>query len=220
MLKVLYISSNINANVEESVTSGGSNTLSIVSIVIAVIGTILVPILLPYFQNKKKQNQLDSEMIRKEYTQKIDDIIEGYTFSTDQIFINEIESKIDKLDKLENKELVYLTSENQFEMIRLVEFVKIYFEFAKDIAKIKQNQIKILNNDSSDKLQEVKEEVVKIKQNGLKNIKKEFHDKKNNYIKLETNNLAVNPDNLLIGIENKIEEYITENTGNLNPNKQ
>jgi len=157
------------------------NILSIASIIIAIVGTVLIPILTPITSWGVREvtswcefNRFKN-MIDKDYAKPIDERINKKNYSD---FV-ELNSDITKrLDYLITSELSYLNlkSNNQFKMIRYVEYLKSYCKITIEIYKLYGNP-------------KTEEEQKKIRTKKIENVKNIYHDTKQDYVDLKRDKL-------------------------------
>jgi len=157
------------------------NILSIASIIIAVVGTVLVPILIPITSWGVRKFTLWCEfrkfknMINENYIESIDEKID----KEDYLSLTTVASDTVKRVEYLSSELAYLESGNQFEMIRYVEYIKSYCKVISRISKLYTLP------------QNIKEEE-KIKKKKVEEIREIFDVTKKDYIKLKRDKLLTN----------------------------
>jgi len=182
-------------------TTAISLTISGLSLIISIIGTIVIP----YRQNKGKQKFLKNEMenfkrlMNHDYIIPLDELIE----SADSETINKfVKNKITKLNYLKTSEINYLTSENQFNIIRLIELVKSYYKLTSEITKM--HTFMPSSNAENEKHNKIANRVSNIQKSELKILKEKFHENKEKYISLQRDSLVDNSNDFLKSVQEQI----------------
>lgn len=148
------------------------------------ITTLIIPACIKFYQVRRDKHQFDKfkEMIDEEYIKPIENTIKDYHSYIENPPREEIENKIKKLDYLLKNEINYLNSNNQFKIIRLIEYTKSCF------SKLNKASIDYgfrAPDDSCD-FKEDKEKSIE-----LKNIVQKYKDTREKYIKLEIDNFPL-----------------------------
>lgn len=173
-----------------------SAVVSLIALVVSITGTLIIPL----WNQRKKDKQLKNEikkfqqMIETEYVsdlnQEIDNLIQGSSNFSQQKFNSKfIDNNLKRLQYMLVNELIFVTSENQFKLIRMVEFTKMYYKNVDNIVKLYG-----IPEESN------KADTLKIK--ALVKIKILYKDKLEKYANLETDVLISN--NELVEIQNEI----------------
>lgn len=160
--------------------------VSILAFIVSITGTLVIP----WCKDEKEKEQLQQELDKfkkmlveeylEEFTELIDEIFEtkSYLLSDVASQLEEISGKKTKRLKymLEN-ELIYLSSKNQFKLMRMTEFTMAYFTNTQKILEV-----------YSPNLDRSKSEEIKIKE--LKKLTDNYHLKIEEYANLETDYLV------------------------------
>ena len=83
------------------------------------------------YKNKKELNEVKI-MIFKEYVDTIDQYIEGLNQETSTDLTNLLRKKKASLNSLLENEIKFMNSENQFKIIRMIEYTNMYLELAEN----------------------------------------------------------------------------------------
>jgi len=148
------------------------------------ITTLIIPGCIKIYQVCRDKNQFDKfkKMIDEEYIKPIENTIKDYHSYIENPPREEIENKSKKLDYLLKNEINYLNSNNQFKIIRLIEYTKCCFR--------ELNNVSIYYGfkapDDSYDFKEDKEKSIE-----LKNIVQKYKDTREKYIKLEIDNFPL-----------------------------
>lgn len=155
--------------------------VSILAFAVSIIGTLIIPWCKERRNNKKLKNELDNfrGMLENEYTNELNKEIDKS--SQDSSTFNEVKikyilAKSDKLRYMKENELIYVTSENQIKLIRLVEFTLTYYQ---DISSI----LSIYPTPSAN--EENLKEIDKLKINALVSLKKLYLKNIKKYVNFE-----------------------------------
>lgn len=142
------------------------------------ITTLILPACIKIYQvcRSKCQFYKFKKMIDKEYIKPIENIIENYHFYSKNPPSEEITKKCEKLNYLLSNEINYLNSNNQFKIIRLIEYTKICFSKLNGISKSYDFKPMTASSD----FKEDKEKSEK-----LKNIVQKYKNTREKYIRLE-----------------------------------
>lgn len=145
------------------------------------ITTLIIPACIKIYQvcRDKYQFYKFKKMIDEEYIKPTENIIKNYHSYSKNPPSKEITEKCEKLDYLLKNEINYLNSNNQFKIIRLIEYTK--FCFSKLIKVSNSYGFKPMT--ASSDFKEDKEKSIK-----LKNIVQKYKDTREKYIKLEIDN--------------------------------
>lgn len=148
------------------------------------ITTLIIPACIKIYQVCRDKYQFCKfkKMIDKEYIKPIENTIKDYHSYIENPPRKEIENKSKKLDYLLKNEINYLKSNNQFKIIRLIEYTKSCFCALNNVS-----------NDYGFKAPNDPYDFKKDKETSieLKNIVQKYKDTREKYIKLEIDNFPL-----------------------------
>lgn len=134
----------------------------------------------------KKEFKRFNKMITKEYVEPYHSLSDLYfnagDSSTKDDLINTLAESVRKLGYLKEEELRFLKSDNQFRMIRLIEFTKIYFNQSLEVFKKYSFQDPTANREDYDKEKEVHRE-------NVNELRKKYSEQKEKYLNLEVDSI-------------------------------
>lgn len=134
----------------------------------------------------KKEFKRFNKMITKEYVEPYHALADVYfnasDSSTKDDLINTLAESVRKIGYLKEEELRFLKSDNQFIMIRLIEFTKIYFNQSIGILKTYSFQNPTANQEDYDKEKEIHRE-------NVNELRKKYSEQKEKYLNLEVDSI-------------------------------
>lgn len=110
-------------------------SVDIINVLIGAISALLIPTVTFFYRSHKKRSDFKKvkKMIFSEYISPIEELTDTLTAKTYAIYSATIMYTSQRLDYLLNDEVKYMNSENQFAIIRLIEYTKIYLKAVSDI---------------------------------------------------------------------------------------
>ncbi|WP_192982503.1 hypothetical protein [Marinilactibacillus psychrotolerans] len=163
-----------------------STMIALSSLAVSVIGTLAIPYMNSLYKKYKLKVEFEKfeELIHTEYIEKMNRSIDTYSDRTSndfRIFLKEVQVR---LKKLKQEEILYINSENQFKMIRLIELVKQYFEIMSKVEYFREQTIEGMIEQHNKHIEWKKKEFKKIQ-----NI---YNEVKTDYLELRKDNLILN----------------------------
>ncbi len=160
--------------------------IALSSLAVSVIGTLAIPYMNSLYKKYKLKVEFEKfeELIHTEYIEKMNRSIDTYSDRTSndfRIFLKEVQVR---LKKLKQEEILYINSENQFKMIRLIELVKQYFEIMSKVEYFREQTIEGMIEQHNKHIEWKKKEFKKIQ-----NI---YNEVKTDYLELRKDNLILN----------------------------
>jgi len=103
-------------------------SVDIINILIGAGVAVIIPIVTFFYRSYKKWKDLKKvkKMILSEYIDPIDELTDTLSAETYDSYSARTKYTIQRLEYLLNKEVKYMNSENQFAIIRLIEYTKMY----------------------------------------------------------------------------------------------
>ncbi|MDT2814350.1 hypothetical protein P7H75_05785 [Vagococcus carniphilus] len=160
------------------------------SLLLGIVSSLIIPVItstVKYFNNKKSKKEFIN-LIRKEY---VEPLTSSYvkTYSAEQYkerLKGEIGEVIKRLEYLKKNELIYLTTENQFYFLRVVEYTLSLQKHIQDIADEYEFTDTTIKEPDYHKTKLVRNKVMDEIQSYEKNVKKYAELKLNSFISTNT----------------------------------
>lgn len=186
---------NTAANNTEVIESASVNdigtTIAIISVVVAIVGTLIMPYVVYKFKIYKLNEEMKDfeKLIAEMYIKDLNNLIENYDLDSDVKIKKCIDDKIAKLSYLKSEELIHLNSDNQFKMIRLVEFTKAYIKNISDVINMHgilqpfhSEETEIAENIKISKVFDLKEKALTLLKQGYENNKTDYTELRKDYL--------------------------------------
>lgn len=141
------------------------------------------------YTNKKKLRKIKN-MMYKEYINPLKEALENINTKTDPAFRHELDDAICRLEYLQEHEIKYLSSEIQFEIIRVIEYTTSYLKKLEDIIMhYEYANLKSVPSEQVDK--EYNKKITKGKK-----LTTHYKNTIDEYIKLQRDNLIIKNEKL------------------------
>lgn len=160
--------------------------VSVLAFIVSITGTLIIPWCKDEKEKEQLQQELDNfkKMLVEEYLEEFTELIDEI-FETKSYLLSDVASQLEEISGKKTKrlkymlenELIYLSSKNQFKLIRMAEFTMAYFTNTQKILEV-----------YSPNLDRSKSEELKIKE--LKRLADNYLSKVEEYANLETDYLV------------------------------
>ena len=163
-----------------------STIIALSSLAVSIIGTLLVPYISNLYKNHRLKAEFKrfEELIKTEYLEEMNHFVDMYSDRTSDdfnVFLKEVQIR---LERLKQEEILYINSENQFKMIRLIELVKQYFKIMGKIEEFReQTRYDMIEQHNKHIEWKIKE---------FKKVQNIFEEIKTDYLELKRDNLILN----------------------------
>lgn len=150
------------------------------NILIGAVTASFIPFISFCYSKYKRWNELRKikEMLFKEYINPLDELTNELNRTTESEYRTELRLIHKRMDYLLENEIKYMSSDNQFEIIRMIEYTKMYLFQLNEILKeyTFHDTTPVITDEIQDKQPEMKELTTKYKNtiNAYKDLKRDY----------------------------------------------
>lgn len=127
MMMVIYLMETLNSILAGIIEAGFS--IETLNFILGAIVALIIPLINLVWKKYKQRSELSKikNMILKEYVNPVSNDVQGLKLNSKPYFKEQLKISNQRLDYLLKKEVSYMNSEIQFEVIRMIEYTKMYF---------------------------------------------------------------------------------------------
>lgn len=168
---------------------GISEILSFIALIVSIGGSFYIPWKTKHNKNKRLEEELNNfkNILKNDYVGhlfiEIDKVVNGRTDRTRAQVQEMVRQDSYRLGKLKENELIYVTSDNQFKLIRMAEFAKTYLDKSQEVMKF--TPASYISNEENTDMVKVRE----MRLNGLLKLRQLYESKLEKYANLEVDSL-------------------------------